>query len=284
MNREKRKLEICIISDIHLGTYGCHAEELYEYLCSVDPEILVLNGDIIDIWQFSKNYWPKSHMKVMNRILKMISNGVKVYYITGNHDELLRRFTDFKLGNFTLSNKLVLDLPHGRKAWIFHGDVFDVTMKNSKWLAKLGGKGYDMLIVINRVLNLLLEKFGGEKISFSKKVKDSVKQAVKFISDFESTAAEMAIYHGYDYVICGHIHQPKMMEWVGKDGKVFYLNSGDWVENCTALEFAGDEWVLYRHESRPKSAKNEEEDPEDQLELDITEEFKPVLDLVRSIV
>lgn len=280
MGQEKRRLDICIISDIHLGTYGCHADDLYDYLGSIDPEILVLNGDIIDIWQFSKNYWPKSHMRVMNRILKMISNGVKVHYITGNHDELLRRFTDFKLGNFTLSNKLVMELPHGRKAWIFHGDVFDVTMKNSKWLAKLGGKGYDMLIVLNRILNLLLEKLGRGKISFSQKVKDSVKQAVKFISDFESTAAEMAIYHGFDYVICGHIHQPKMMEWKGKTGNVFYLNSGDWVENCTALEFAAGEWTLYKHVPQPLS----EEYPEDQLTENIAEEFGPVLDLVRSIV
>lgn len=279
---EKKKLDICILSDLHLGTYGCHAEELYDYLSSVEPEILVLNGDIIDIWQFSKNYWPKSHMKVINRILKMISNGVKVYYITGNHDELLRKFTDFRLGDFTLSNKLVLDLPHGRRAWIFHGDVFDVTMKNSKWLAKLGGKGYDMLIVINRMLNVLLEKMGGEKISFSKKVKDSVKQAVKFISDFESTAAELAIYHGYDYVICGHIHQPKMMEWEGKNGKVFYLNSGDWVENCTALEFRNGEWSLYRHVAKPRLVL--EEEPEDMFGENIAEEFQPVLDLVRSIV
>lgn len=279
---EKKKLDICILSDLHLGTYGCHAEELYDYLSSVEPEILVLNGDIIDIWQFSKNYWPKSHMKVINRILKMISNGVKVYYITGNHDELLRKFTDFRLGDFTLSNKLVLDLPHGRRAWIFHGDVFDVTMKNSKWLAKLGGKGYDMLIVINRMLNVLLEKMGGEKISFSKKVKDSVKQAVKFISDFESTAAELAIYHGYDYVICGHIHQPKMMEWEGKNGKVFYLNSGDWVENCTALEFRNGEWSLYRHVAKPSLVL--EEEPEDMFGENIAEEFQPVLDLVRSIV
>ena len=282
MNTEKRKLEICIISDLHLGTYGCHAEELHDYLSSIEPEILVLNGDIIDIWQFSKNYWPKSHMKVINRILKMISQGVKVYYITGNHDELLRRFTDFKLGDFTLSNKLILELPHGRKAWIFHGDVFDITMKNSKWLAKLGGKGYDMLIVMNRVLNHLLESLGSEKISFSKKVKDSVKQAVKFISDFESTAAEMAIYHGYDYVICGHIHQPKMMEWQGKTGKVFYLNSGDWVENCTALEFVNGDWSLYKHVAKPKLVL--EDDPEDQLGENIAEEFQPVLDLVRSIV
>lgn len=282
MNSEKRKLEICILSDLHLGTYGCHADELYDYLSSIEPDVLVLNGDIIDIWQFSKNYWPQSHMRVINRILKMISNGVKVYYITGNHDELLRRFTDFRLGDFTLSNKLILELPHGRKAWIFHGDVFDVTMKNSKWLAKLGGKGYDILIVINRLLNLLLEKFGGEKISFSKKVKDSVKQAVKFISDFESTAAEMAIYHGYDYVICGHIHQPKMIEWEGKTGKVFYLNSGDWVENCTALEFMDGEWTLYKHVAKPKLVF--EEDSEDLSGENIAEEFQPVLDLVRSIV
>ncbi len=279
---EKRNLEICIISDIHLGTYGSHADYLYDYLCSVSPDILVLNGDIIDIWQFSKNYWPKSHMRVVNKILKMIADGVKVYYITGNHDELLRRFSDFQLGNFMLVDKLVLRLPDGKKAWIFHGDVFDVTMKNSKWLAKLGGKGYDLLIVINRTLNLLLEKMGREKISLSKKVKDSVKRAVRYISDFESTAAEMAVFHGFDLVICGHIHQPKMTILETPQGNVQYLNSGDWVENCTALEYADGKWVLYKH--NPVGVYQEVRIEEELMAEDFTGDFQPVLDLMKSVL
>lgn len=244
----KRKLEIAVVSDIHLGTYGCHATEVLSYLDSIDPEILVLNGDIIDIWQFSKRYWPASHMAVVNKILKMASGGTKVYYLTGNHDEILRKFSDFNIGNLYLADKLVLTL-QDKKAWFFHGDVFDVTMKHSKWLAKLGGKGYDLLIVLNRMINFILKSLGREKISFSKKIKNSVKQAIKFISDFEQTATDLAISNGYDYVICGHIHQPVIKEYWNDEGSVLYMNSGDWVENLTSLEYKKGEWQLVQYEA-----------------------------------
>ena len=134
---KKRKLDILVLSDIHLGTYGCHAKELLHYLKTIKPKIVVLNGDIIDIWQFSKRYWPKSHMKVVKTFMTWMSKGVKFYYVTGNHDEMLRRFEGFKMGSFKIVNKIVLDLDNGKKAWFFHGDVFDVTMQHSKWLAKL---------------------------------------------------------------------------------------------------------------------------------------------------
>lgn len=247
-NMLKRKLEIAVVSDIHLGTYGCHATEVLSYLDSIDPEILVLNGDIIDIWQFSKRYWPASHMAVVNKILKMASGGTKVYYLTGNHDEILRKFSDFNIGNLYLADKLVLTL-QDKKAWFFHGDVFDVTMKHSKWLAKLGGKGYDLLIVLNRMINFILKSLGREKISFSKKIKNSVKQAIKFISDFEQTATDLAISNGYDYVICGHIHQPVIKEYWNDEGSVLYMNSGDWVENLTSLEYKKGEWQLVQYEA-----------------------------------
>lgn len=132
----KRELPLVVISDTHLGTYGCRAEELYRYLKSIKPETLVLNGDIIDIWQFRKRYFPKAHLKVLKQIISMASKGTKVYYLTGNHDEALRRFSDFTLGNITLADKLILDLPDG-KAWIFHGDIFDASIQNAKWLANL---------------------------------------------------------------------------------------------------------------------------------------------------
>jgi UDP-2,3-diacylglucosamine pyrophosphatase LpxH len=147
------------------------------------------------------------------------------------------------MGNLHLSDKLVLTL-QDKKAWFFHGDIFDVTMKHSKWLAKLGGKGYDLLIVINRAINFLLTKMGRERISFSKKIKNSVKEAIKFISDFEQTATDLAISNGYDYVICGHIHQPVIKEYWNDEGSVIYLNSGDWVENLTCLEYFKGDWKL----------------------------------------
>ena len=242
----KRKIDILVLSDVHLGTYGCHAKELLHYLKTVKPSVVILNGDIIDIWQFSKNYWPKSHMKLVKFFMHWISKGVKVYYITGNHDDMLRRFDGFKMGSFKIVNKLILPLANGKTAWFFHGDVFDVTMQHSKWLAKLGAVGYDTLILINRFVNVISAKvFNKGKLSLSKKIKNGVKSAVKFINNFEQTAADIAISNQYDYVVCGHIHQPEIKEIENQHGKTLYLNSGDWIENLTSLEYVNERWSLY---------------------------------------
>jgi UDP-2,3-diacylglucosamine pyrophosphatase LpxH len=246
MGKRKRDVELVIISDVHLGTYGCHSEELLRYLKSIKPKRIILNGDIIDMWQFSKRYWPKSHMQVVKHITSLIAKGTKITYLTGNHDEMLRKFAGFRLGSFQIGNKKVLSL-NGQSAWVFHGDVFDVTMKYSKWLAKLGAIGYDTLILINSFVNFVLKAFGRGKISLSKRVKDSVKQAVKFINDFEQTAADIAITNGYQFVICGHIHQPEMRKITTEKGEVMYLNSGDWVENLTSLEYNQGAWKIYRY-------------------------------------
>ncbi|WP_264520960.1 UDP-2,3-diacylglucosamine diphosphatase [Flavobacterium sp. N1994] len=243
---KKRKIDLLVLSDIHLGTYGCQSKELLNYMNSVKPKMVVLNGDIIDIWQFSKRYWPKSHMQVIHKLFNWMSKGVKIYYITGNHDEMLRKFESFKMGKLSIENKLVLDLD-GKKTWIFHGDVFDVTMQHSKWLTKLGSHGYDLLILINAVCNWVSVKMGKGKISLSKNIKNSVKTAVKFVNDFEKTAADIAISNGYDYVLCGHIHQPEMKTITTSHGNVEYLNSGDWIENLTALEYNNKEWSLYKY-------------------------------------
>ena len=138
----KRKVDIAVLSDIHLGTYGCHAKEVLQYLNSIKPKKLILNGDIFDIWQFRKRYFPKSHLLVIKKILSLAAKGTKVYYITGNHDEKLRRFSDTKMGNIYILDKLVLNLD-GKKAWFFHGDVFDASIQHTKWIAKMGGWGYD---------------------------------------------------------------------------------------------------------------------------------------------
>ncbi|WP_055446051.1 UDP-2,3-diacylglucosamine diphosphatase [Lacinutrix mariniflava] len=242
----KRKVEVVVISDVHLGTYGCHAKQLLTYLESINPKTLVLNGDIIDIWQFSKRYFPKPHLKVIKKIMDFAANGVDVIYITGNHDEMLRKFADTKIGNISIVNKKVMYLD-GKKAWFFHGDVFDASIQNAKWIAKLGGYGYDFLILINRFVNWILVNMGKEKYSLSKKIKNSVKQALKYISDFEEVATDLAIQNGYDYVICGHIHQPKIVVKKNKHGETTYLNSGDWVENFTALEYQFKRWKLYNY-------------------------------------
>ncbi|MDE3182594.1 MAG: UDP-2,3-diacylglucosamine diphosphatase [Bacteroidota bacterium] len=264
---KKRKVDVVVISDVHLGTYGCHAKELLHYLKSIKPKKVILNGDIIDIWQFSKRYWPKSHTKVIKQLLEWISKGVKIYYVTGNHDEMLRKFVGFKMGSLKIVNKVVLDLDDEKKAWIFHGDVFDVTMQHSKWLAKLGAIGYDTLILINRFANFISVKiFKKGKLSLSKKIKNSVKSAVKFINDFEQTAADIGIFQKYDYVICGHIHHPEIKEISNKDGVIQYLNSGDWVENLTALEYNNGKWSIYRFdENEIEKMKVEEPFLEDEL-------------------
>ena len=253
---KKRKVEVAVISDVHLGTYGCHAKELLDYLSSIKPKILVLNGDIIDIWQFRKSYFPSKHLEVIKKIISMSTKGTKVYYITGNHDEFLRKFTDLHMGNISLIDKLVLELDH-KRAWIFHGDVFDASITQAKWLAKLGGWGYDILILINRFINWVLARFNKEPYSLSKKIKNNVKSAVKFITNFENVCVELAIENDYDYVICGHIHEPKIEFMENEKGEVFYLNSGDWIENLTALEYNNKKWKLYQHDRNFSSEENE---------------------------
>lgn len=245
---KKRNPDVAVLSDLHLGTYGCHAKEIVNYLRSISPRMLILNGDIIDGWQFSKRYFPPHHIQVIKEILQQLSNGTRVIYITGNHDEMLRRYSDVQLSNFQLTDKLVMEI-NGKMAWIFHGDVFDNTTKGgAKLIARLGGHGYDWLILLNRLINWCLKKMGRPKMSFSKKIKNSVKKAVRWIADFEQTAAELAIEKKYDYVICGHIHQPQIKIVENKDGRVTYLNSGDWVENLTALEYQNNEWSIYQYE------------------------------------
>jgi UDP-2,3-diacylglucosamine pyrophosphatase LpxH len=245
---QRRTLEVCVLSDLHLGTFGCHALEIVDYLKSIHPKILVLNGDIIDIWQFRKKYFPAAHIQVIREVFKLMELGTHVYYITGNHDEALRKYSGTKLGNLTLDDKLVLELD-GKKTWIFHGDIFDATTRGSaKIIAKLGGHGYDFLIWLNHVTNKLMTALGYEKRSFSKKIKNSVKQAVKWIGDFEVTAADLAIENGFDYVICGHIHQPQKRIITQNGKSTTYLNSGDWLENLTALEYQKGQWEIYYHQ------------------------------------
>lgn len=246
MNK-KRPVDIVVISDTHLGTIGCRAKELNRYLKSIQPKTIILNGDIIDIWQFNKRYWDKFHTKVVKRLLNFISDGTNVYYIAGNHDEALRRFLNFEIEGFTISNKLSLNL-NGKKTWFFHGDVFDVTMQHSRWLTRLGGFGYDLLILINATVNKFLTLIGREKLSFSKTIKNKVKAAVSYINKFETTVTDIASKNNFDYVVCGHIHQPCIKNFKSKNKNVTYLNSGDWIENMTALEYCDDKWSLFEYD------------------------------------
>lgn len=247
---ERRPLDVAILSDLHLGTYGAKAKEVLNYLRSIAPQMLILNGDIIDAWQFSKHYFPASHMAVVKEILCMLAKGTRVIYITGNHDEIMRRYSGVELGNFQLTDKLVIEI-NSKMTWIFHGDVFDNTTRGSaKFWAKLGSNGYGFLMLLNRGINSIMKVLGRERVSLSKSIMAGVNKAVIRINDFEMTAAEIAIEKKYDYVICGHIHQPQKRMVETEEGKVMYLNSGDWVEHMTSLEFYQNDWHIYTYDEK----------------------------------
>lgn len=272
---ERRSLDVVVISDVHLGTYGCRARELLNYLRSIQPGMLILNGDIIDGWQFSKRFFPSFHMLVIRELMQFISHGTRVIYITGNHDEMLRKYTDLHMGHFTLTDKLVLEIDQ-RMTWIFHGDVFDNTTQGSaRMIAKLGSSGYGLLILFNRLVNSVLGFIGREKVSISKKIMAGVNKAVAKVNDLEQIASKLAIKKKYDFVICGHIHQPVIKTIDTPEGKVVYLNSGDWVEHMTALEYENKNWRLFEYQSKdfPINCQEETRQTFDVITDDITVHF-----------
>ena len=276
---EKRHIDLVVLSDIHLGTHGCRAEELINYLRTIRPKKIILNGDIIDIWQFKKKYFPKSHLKVIRMLLDFLSKGTKIYYLPGNHDEILRKFNGYGIKNFKISNKAVLKL-NGKKAWFFHGDVFDITMKYSKWVAKLGGIGYDFLIRLNYRTNRFRALIGKEKISFSKYIKYKVKQAVKYVNQFEEIALDIARENNYDYVICGHIHQPIIRDQIVNERKITYLNSGDWIENLTSLEYNNNRWKLFEYD--PNDFRHLKKERNSNIDKSTSELFESMLKNFKS--
>jgi UDP-2,3-diacylglucosamine pyrophosphatase LpxH len=247
-----RSIDIAVISDTHLGTYDCHAKELLEYLNSIHPRILVLNGDIIDFWAGKKWTWRQAHTLVIKKILELAISGTMVYYVIGNHDEGLRKLPSVGLGNFNLCNDLTLELDN-HKVWFIHGDIFDLVVLHAKWLSKLGSFWYNLLILFNGVINGLLVSMGKERTSLAKRVKSGVKLAVKYMSDFERVAVETAVSKGYSHIVCGHIHQPEIKRFAMRKTEVIYLNSGDWVENLSALEYFDGEWSIFRYnDARPR--------------------------------
>lgn len=244
---QKRPVDVVVISDLHLGTYGSRACEVLTYLKSISPQMLVLNGDIIDVWQFSKRYFPAAHMAVLKEIFQLLSSGTRVIYITGNHDEMLRRYTDLQIGNLQLVDKAVIEID-GKMTWLFHGDAFDNTTKGTaKFWAKMGSNGYAVLLGFNRLINRFMKLIGKEPVSLSKKVMNRVNKSIVRIDDFETLVGELAIEKKYDYVVCGHIHQPQKRVIETEKGKVTYLNSGDWVDHLTALEYYNKEWHIYQY-------------------------------------
>jgi UDP-2,3-diacylglucosamine pyrophosphatase LpxH len=255
---QKRPVDVVVVSDLHLGTYACRAREFVTYLKSISPRLLILNGDIIDGWQFSKHYFPGVHMEVIQEILALLSSGIRVIYITGNHDELLRRYSDLQVGNFQLTDKIVIGI-NGKTTWIFHGDVFDHTTKGqAKLWTKLGSNGYASLLAINGFINRLMKLAGKKKLSLSKKIMEQFHRRMVNIDAFETMIAELAIEKKYDSVICGHIHQPQKRLVKTDKGFVTYLNSGDWVEHLTALEYHDDDWHIYTYDGANMKAADQQ--------------------------
>lgn len=232
-----------------------HAEELNSYLKSIKTKKLILNGDIFDGYVFAKKYFDKNQFEFIRIVLNLLKKGTEVYYLTGNHDDFLRDFDDLDIENFHKADKLILEIKN-EKYWIFHGDIFDMSVqgKLGKFLTMIGGKSYDFIIYVNRTLNKLLKKIGKKPFSLSKKIKDNVKTAVKFINDFEKTSCEHAIKQKFDYVINGHIHEPKIIKYVNESGEsVIYMNSGDFVENLSSLEYDGDSWKIFKFYGEEKN-------------------------------
>lgn len=281
---KKRKLDIVVISDVHLGSVGAKAKALNQYLKTVDPKILIINGDFIDGWNFKKKYFPEAHFEVIRRVIKIINSGSRVYYISGNHDEFIRKYNGLNLGNFSILNQLELEM-NKKKMWFFHGDIFDASIQGRmKYLAKLGGKAYDLLIWSNRKVNQVLDLLGKEKMSFSKTIKNSVKVAVKWIGDFEKVASHIAIEKGFDYVICGHIHSPQIKEYENPKGKTMYLNSGDWIENLTSLEYHRKKWKIHQYLPEENEYPDESHDPGESGQPEIGQMIQELKQIQLSIL
>lgn len=239
-----RQLDIAVISDLHLATYACKPKKILKYLKSIKPQMLVLNGDIIDSWRFSRNYFPKSHLKVVRQIIKMMEKGVKVYYITGNHDEFLRKFSPVEAGNLKIVDRLVLD-QDGGKTLILHGDIFDHSIYMAKWLAKIGAAGKGMLSLIDAFINGLLGIFGRKDFILYKTISQKLNRERSTLIGYEKSMLKSCAEQGYQTVICGHTHFPKDRELLINNKRVHYLNCGDWVEHFTAAEYYNGSWHLY---------------------------------------
>ena len=269
----KRNLDILVISDLHLGTYGSEADEVLAYLDSINADKIVINGDFVDIMLFNKRFWPSSHMKVIKYFLDLISQGKEIYYVTGNHDELMRKFLNFKIQNFKIVNQIVLDTAKG-KVWIFHGDVFDFSIQ-TQWLTKLAGFLYDYMIIFNSWINKkIMRPLGRKRLNFSKTIKSNVKTAVQYFANFEMKAAEVAQKNGYKYVVCGHIHTPKIESFNINGEEVIYMNSGDWLESLSSLEYADNKWSIYMHKRTEQEYKG---DNDSRIEMTKKELYKELI-------
>lgn len=239
------------ISDIHLGTRGCQAELLLDFLKHTESEYLYLVGDIVDGWQLRKRwYWPQSHNDVIQKILRRARKGSHVFFIPGNHDEAARNFCGLHFGGVYVTNEVVHTTARGKRLLILHGDQFDMVMGCAKWLAHLGDAAYEFMLKVNTIFNFIRRSLGFSYWSLSAYLKNKVKNAVNHIGDFERFIAERAQHNHADGVVCGHIHHAQMRDI----GKILYCNDGDWVESCTALveDMSGNLSIVHWAKDRDK--------------------------------
>lgn len=242
------------ISDLHIGSTQCQADVLLDFLKHNDSEKLYLVGDIVDFWALSKRvYWPREHNTIIQKLLRKARHGTQVIYIPGNHDENIRDYDQYVFGDITVKNSDVHTTRAGQRFLVVHGDEYDTIAKYHQWIAKLGSKGYDFLLEINRFLRVVRRFFGIQShFSLAAFVKFKVKNAVQFMSDYEQSIVNTLKGEGLDGVVCGHIHHAEIKEMDG----FLYVNTGDFVESCTAIVEHGDgrlELVRW-HKAEPAAA------------------------------
>ncbi|TIX49307.1 UDP-2,3-diacylglucosamine diphosphatase [Alteraurantiacibacter aquimixticola] len=233
---ERRKFRTIWISDVHLGTKGCNADLLIDFLDNTDSEVMYLVGDIIDGWRLKKKlYWPAAHNDIVWRILKRAKRGTRIVYIPGNHDEMFRQFTGLNFGGVEVQRAAFHETADGRKLLVLHGDEFDTVMLAHRWLAFVGDAAYTALMGLNQWVNAVRQRLGLSYWSLSKMAKHKVKNAVEFISQYEEIVARAAAQRGVDGVVCGHIHTAEHRMFTHDGKSIEYWNDGDWVEGCNAL-------------------------------------------------
>ena len=231
-SRPPKRYRTLWISDLHLGTPGCQAKALLDFLKHTECETLFLVGDIIDGWQLRRQwYWPQAHNDVVQKLLRKARKGTRVIFIPGNHDEFARRYLQLDFGGVHVAEDWIHETADGRKLWVIHGDLFDGVIQCAKWLAYVGDSLYEFTLKLNRHLNSMRARMGLPYWSLSKYLKLKVKRAVNYVGDFENAVAREAGKRGLQGVICGHIHHAEMRDIDG----ILYANDGDWVESLTAL-------------------------------------------------
>jgi UDP-2,3-diacylglucosamine pyrophosphatase LpxH len=238
------------ISDVHLGTRGCKAEFLLDFLRYTEADTIYLVGDIIDGWRLKKSwYWPQTHNDVVQKVLRKVRKGTRVIYVPGNHDEWLREYTRLQFGGVEVVAEAIHVTADGRRLLVLHGDAFDAIVKHARWLAMLGDGAYDAALWLNRHFNTVRRRLGYQYWSLSAYLKRRVKNAMQYIASFADAVVDEARRRGVEGVVCGHIHHAELREI----GDILYCNSGDWVESCTALveHFDGRlevvHWIDRRH-------------------------------------